>query len=73
MKTRVEPVGWHMDVEGWNAAVCARKARQALEAAGFKPCNEGAGFILRDERAISGEDSGSPVFVPYDGKGGMTS
>ena len=44
------------------------EARKALEGAGFKPSADvsESGWIIRDERAIHGEDSGSPIHIPYE-------
>ena len=66
MRVRLEPINVCIDVEADNGMECVEKARKALEAAGFKPTEEGAYWILRDSRAIDGTDSGSPTAVAYD-------
>jgi hypothetical protein len=65
MRVRLEPVNVCIDVEADSGMECVEKARKALEAAGFKPTKEGAFWVLSDERAITGEDSGSPTHVNY--------
>ena len=65
MRVRLEPINVCIDVEADSGMECVEKARKALEAAGFKPTEEGAYWILRDDRVITGEDSGSPTSVEY--------
>lgn len=65
MRARLEPINVCIDVEADSGMECVEKARAALEAAGFKPTEEGAYWILCDERAVTGEDSGSPTHVNY--------
>lgn len=65
MRVRLEPVNVCIDVEADSGMECVEKARAALEAAGFKPTEEGAYWVMADERAITGEDSGSPTHVNY--------
>ena len=70
MRVRLEPVNVCIDVEGADHIECVAKARAALEGAGFRPTSdEGwAYWIMRDERAIDGGDSGSPVSVGWQGE-----
>ena len=65
MRVRLEPVNVCIDVEADSGMECVEKARKALEAAGFKPTEEGAYWMLRDSRAIDGDGSGSPTAVEY--------
>lgn len=65
MRVRLEPVNVCIDVEAEYGMECVEKARAALESAGFKPTDEGAYWVMADERAITGEDSGSPTRVNY--------
>ena len=65
MRARLEPINVCIDVEADSGMECLEKARKALEAAGFKPTEEGGYWILRDSRAIDGDDSGSPTAVEY--------
>ena len=65
MRARLEPINVCIDVEADSGMECVEKARKALEAAGFKPTEEGAYWVMCDERAIAGEDSGSPTHVSY--------
>ena len=68
MRVRLEPFGVYIDIEATDRIDCVTKARKALEAAGFKPGADikESGWIIRDERAIDGEDSGSPIHIPYE-------
>ena len=65
MRLRLTPFEVHIDIEGKDRKDCIRKARAALEGVGFKPSDD-AYWEQRDSRAIDGEDSGSPIYVPYD-------
>ncbi len=65
MRVRLEPVNVCIDVEGEDGIACVAKARAALEGAGFKPTDEGAFWIMSDDRAIEGTDSGSPTHVDW--------
>lgn len=68
MRVRLEPIEVYIDIEGTDLIDCVTKARKALEGAGFKPSADvsESGWIIRDERAIHGEDSGSPIHIPYE-------
>lgn len=68
MRLRLEPVNVCIDVEAPDSAECIAKARRAIEAAGFKGTVYGAYWIARDERAIEGTDSGSPIAIGWTGE-----
>ena len=70
MRARLEPVNVCIDVEAVDTIACVAKARAALEGAGFKPTSDDGWpyWIMRDERAIDGTDSGSPVSVGWQGE-----
>lgn len=70
MRARLEPFNVCIDVEGKDGNECIAKARAAIEGAGFKPtCEDGWPYwVMRDERAIDGTDSGSPVAVGWGGE-----
>ena len=68
MILRVLPFNVYLDVEGTDQSDCLAKARAVLEGAGFKPMTdemEAAFWEVRDERAITGADSGSPYHCAY--------
>ena len=70
MRIRLEPINVCIDVEGTDHIECIAKARAAIEGAGFKPTSDEGWpyWIMRDERAIDGGDSGSPVSVGWQGE-----
>jgi len=68
MRIRLEPVNVCIDVEAPDCAECIAKARRAIEAAGFKGTADGAYWIVRDDRAIKGTDSGSPFAIGWKGE-----